>query len=161
MNDIIAKASELRRTGQAEEARKLLLKALEQEQNDAELWYQTAWTHDTLGLEREAVPFYEKSLGMTLSAESRKGAILGLGSTYRVLGEYAKAKSCLETGMNEFSDYRPFRVFYAMVLYNLGEHGKAMQGLLTELAETTSDSPTQAYSRAIQYYADKLDQIET
>ncbi|MGW9529069.1 tetratricopeptide repeat protein [Paenibacillus terrae] len=39
MNDIIAKASELRRTGQEEEARKLLLKALEQEQNDAELWY--------------------------------------------------------------------------------------------------------------------------
>lgn len=37
MKDIITKASELRRTGQAEEARKLLLKALEQEQNDAEL----------------------------------------------------------------------------------------------------------------------------
>lgn len=63
--------------------------------------------------------------------------------------------------MNEFLDYRPFRVFYAMVLYNLGEHGKVMQGLLTELAETTSDLATQAYSRAIQYYADKLDQIET
>ncbi|URJ62326.1 tetratricopeptide repeat protein [Paenibacillus polymyxa] len=160
MNDIIVQASELRRTGQAEEARELLLKALEQQQHDAELWYQTAWTHDSLGLEREAVPFYEKSLSMALSTESRKGAILGLGSTYRVLGEYAKAKAWLETGMNEFSDYRPFRVFYAMVLYNLGEHGKAMQGLLIELAETTSDLPTKDYSRAIQYYADKLDQIE-
>ncbi|WP_311082876.1 tetratricopeptide repeat protein [Paenibacillus polymyxa] len=160
MNDIIVQASELRRTGQAEEARELLLKALEQQPHDAELWYQTAWTHDSLGLEREAVPFYEKSLSMALSTESRKGAVLGLGSTYRVLGEYAKAKAWLETGMNEFSDYRPFRVFYAMVLYNLGEYGKAMQGLLIELAETTSDLPTKDYSRAIQYYADKLDQIE-
>ncbi|WDM24000.1 tetratricopeptide repeat protein [Paenibacillus polymyxa] len=160
MNDIIVQASELRRTGQAEEARELLLKALEQQPHDAELWYQTAWTHDSLGLEREAVPFYEKSLSMALSTESRKGAILGLGSTYRVLGEYAKAKAWLETGMNEFSDYRPFRVFYAMVLYNLREYGKAMQGLLIELAETTSDLPTKDYSRAIQYYADKLDQIE-
>nr|WP_025717408.1 tetratricopeptide repeat protein [Paenibacillus sp. 1-18] len=157
---IIAKASELKRTGQAEEARELLLKALEQEPNAAELWYQTAWTHDALGLEREAVSFYEKSLGLTLSAESRKGAILGLGSTYRVLGEYAKAKAWLETGVAEFPDYRPFRVFYAMVLYNLGEYGKAMEGLLMELAETTSDLSTQGYSRAIQYYADKLDQIE-
>lgn len=61
MNDIMAQAGELRRTGQAEEARKLLLKALEQQQNDAELWYQTAWTHDSLGLEREAVPYYEKA----------------------------------------------------------------------------------------------------
>ncbi|KEO77414.1 MULTISPECIES: tetratricopeptide repeat protein [Paenibacillus] len=161
MNDIMAQAGELRRTGQAEEARKLLLKALEQQQNDAELWYQTAWTHDSLGLEREAVPYYEKSLGMALSAESRKGAILGLSSTYRVLGDYAKAKAWLDTGMDEFPDYRPFRVFYAMVLYNLGEFGKAMQELLMEVAETTSDLSTQEYSRAIQYYADKLDQIET
>ncbi|MBP1308546.1 MULTISPECIES: tetratricopeptide repeat protein [Paenibacillus] len=46
MNDIMAQAGELRRTGQAEEARKLLLKALEQQQNDAELWYQTAWTQE-------------------------------------------------------------------------------------------------------------------
>ncbi|WP_068496200.1 tetratricopeptide repeat protein [Paenibacillus kribbensis] len=160
MDRIIAKVSELRRTGLAEQARELLLKALEQEPNDAELWYQTAWTHDTLGLEREAVSFYEKSLAMTLSTESRKGAILGLGSTYRVLGEYTKAKAWLETGMDEFSDYRPFRVFYAMVLYNLGEHGKAMEGLLMELAETTSDLSTQEYARAIHYYADKLDQIE-
>ncbi|KAF6637758.1 tetratricopeptide repeat protein [Paenibacillus sp. LX16] len=160
MNDIIVQASELRRTGQAEEARELLLKALEQQQHDGELWYQTAWTHDSLGLEREAVPFYEKSLGMALSTESRKGAILGLSSTYRVLGDYAKAKAWLDTGMNEFPDYRPFRVFYAMVLYNLGEYGKAMQELLMEVAETTSDLSTQEYSRAIQYYADKLDQIE-
>jgi hypothetical protein len=47
-----------------------------------------------------------------------------------------------------------------MVLYNLGEYGKAMQKLLMEVAETTSDLSTQEYSRAIQYYADKLDQIE-
>ncbi len=126
MDHMIEKASQLRHTGQAKEARKLLLEALEQEPKDAELWYQTAWTHDSLGLEREAVPFYEKSLGMALSAESRRGAILGLSSTYRVLGEY----------------------------------GKAMEGLLMELAETTADISIQEYSRAIQYYADKLDQIE-
>ena len=42
--------------------------------------------------------FYEKSLGMTLSVESRKGAILGLGSTYRALGEYTKAKAWLKPG---------------------------------------------------------------
>ncbi len=160
MDHLIAKASELRRTGQAKEARKLLLEALKQEPKDAELWYQTAWTHDVLGLEKDAVPFYEKSLGMALSAESRRGAILGLSSTYRVLGDYVKAKAWLDTGINEFPDYRPFRVFYAMVLYNLGEYGKAMQGLLMEIAKTSSDVSTQEYSRAIQYYADKLDQVE-
>ncbi|MGZ0040920.1 tetratricopeptide repeat protein [Paenibacillus ottowii] len=160
MDHLIAKASELRRTGQAKEARKLLLEALKQEPKDAELWYQTACTHDVLGLEKDAVPFYEKSLGMALSAESRRGAILGLSSTYRVLGDYAKAKAWLDTGINEFPDYRPFRIFYAMALYNLGEYGKAMQGLLMEIAETSSDVSTQEYSRAIQYYADKLDQVE-
>jgi hypothetical protein len=35
-----------------------------------------------------------------------------------------------------------------------------MEGLLMELAETTADITLQEYSRAIQYYADKLDQIE-
>ena len=60
--------------------------------DDAEVAYQTAWVHDVLGLEAEAVPFYEHALaGDGLSEEDRRGARLGHASTLRTLGRYPEA----------------------------------------------------------------------
>jgi hypothetical protein len=63
------------------------------------------------------------------------------------------------TGMSEFPEHREFEVFYAMVLYNLGEHAEAMQRLLVQLADTSGDQRITDYSRAIRYYADQLDRV--
>lgn len=46
-----------------------------------------------------------------------------------------------------------------MVLYNLGEHAEAMQRLLVQLADTSSDKRINDYNRAIRYYADQLDRV--
>ncbi|WP_434756576.1 tetratricopeptide repeat protein [Paenibacillus amylolyticus] len=138
---------------------KLLHRITKLEPQHGEGWYQLAWAHDSLGLEREAVPYYEKALQLELSAEDRAGAILGLGSTYRTLGQYEQARTWLLTGMSEFPEHREFEVFYAMVLYNLGEHAEAMRRLLVQLADTSGDQRITDYSRAIRYYADQLDRV--
>lgn len=117
-----------RQEGKVQEAIELLQEITVQEPENANVWYQLAWAHDSLGLEREAVPHYEKALSLGLSGEERAGAILGLGSTYRTLGEYNQAKIWFEKGMNEFTTYREFEVFYAMVLYNLGNMQKRCNG---------------------------------
>lgn len=158
MNDL-QQAIWLRQEGKAQEAIELLHQITEQEPQHGEGWYQLAWAHDSLGLEREAVPYYEKALQLKLSSEDRAGAILGLGSTYRTLGQYEQAKRWLLTGMSEFPEHREFEVFYAMVLYNLGEHAEAMQRLLVQLADTSGDQRITDYRRAIRYYADQLDRI--
>lgn len=156
-------AVELRQAGKAEaveEARAILLELVGELPEDAEALYQTAWTHDTLGLEREAVSYYRRALDAGLAGEDRRGALLGLGSTYRVLGQYALAEETLRQGVREFPADRAMQVFLAMALYNRGQHGEAMCVVLRNLAETSDDARIRRYERAILFYAPDLDMTE-
>ncbi|WP_373232084.1 tetratricopeptide repeat protein [Cohnella sp.] len=151
-------AIQLREAGKFEEARSLLLKLLDQEPMNPSVWYQCAWIHDVMELEREAVPFYKKSLELGIVGEEKQGAYLGLGSTYRTLGMYSDAKVILEEAIREFPDRREYQVFYAMVLFNQKEYSDAMEILLKQLAETSNDKGIQTYKKAIIFYSDKLNQ---
>lgn len=158
MNDQLTTAIKLRDDGQLEESRQLLLKLVAEHPSDPMLNYQCAWSHDALGLERQAVPFYERALAEGLNGDDRRGALLGLGSTYRALGEYTEAVRVLQQGVAEFPEYRALHVFLAMALYNTGQHAAAMEHLLRTITETSSDPSILSYRRAITFYADKLDQ---
>src|SRR5215212_6331751 len=87
----IASAIQLRETGKHEEARSALLALHAEFPNDPQVNYQCAWIHDLLGLEREAIPFYKTAVDQGLQGDDLKSALLGLGSTYRCVGEYQKA----------------------------------------------------------------------
>ncbi len=84
---------------------------------------------------------------------------MGLGSTYRTLGEYEKSKSALLKGIELFSNNKAIQTFYAMTLYNLNEHSQAMELLLKCLIETTKDAEIISYKKAIDFYSDKLDEV--
>jgi len=156
----LARAVSLRESGALDEARDLLLRLSSDAPDDARVAYQTAWVHDRLGLEAEAVPFYVRALdGSGLTAVERRGVLLGLGSTYRTLGRYAEAVDVLPRGVSEFPDDRAMAVFLAMAQYNAGEAKEAVAGLLTLLAETTADPEIQRYRRAIELYAEDLDRV--
>ncbi|WP_031487693.1 tetratricopeptide repeat protein [Streptomyces bicolor] len=157
-DELLAEAIRLRRQGNPEEARSRLLNLAAEHPGDAEVAYQTAWVHDVLGLEAEAVPFYEGSLhgpGL-LSEEDRRGALLGLGSTYRVLGRYTQAVGTLRQGAAEFPDDGALQTFLAMALFNTDQHHEAMRILLMLLATTSEDPHLRQYRRAIEAYAQNL-----
>ena len=120
--------------------------------------YQYAWIHDLLGLEREAIPFYEKAIQEGLSGDELKSALLGLGSTYRCFGEYHKSIDTFQHGLTLFPNSHEFKVFLAMAYHNIGEHSKAMELLLNSLADTSKDEGILRYQRAIRFYSDKLNQ---
>ena len=126
--------------------------------DDAVLHYQMAWTCDSLGEERDAVPHYERAIALGLTGDDLRGALLGLGSTYRTLGNYTRAAEVLQQGLSTFNDGHEFAVFLAMAYYNLGRHQEAIQLLLQTIADTSDDMQIQRYRRAIVFYADKLDQ---
>ncbi|WP_397376202.1 tetratricopeptide repeat protein [Paenibacillus sp. sptzw28] len=157
--DIFSKAIKLRESGQHEEAKSIFFDLLKLEPHNPSIWYQIAWVHDVMELEREAVPFYLKSIELGLAGEERQGALLGLGSTYRTLGMYEESKKVFVEAINEFPERREFQVFYAMVLYNLKEYDKAMEILLKQLSETSDDEGIHTYKNAILFYADKLDRL--
>ena len=104
-----------------DEAETLFAALLSSYPDDALTHYHYAWTCDAQGKEQQAVLFYEKAIDLGLPSADLQGALLGLGSTYRALGEYQKAAARLQRGLVQFPDALEFTVFYAMVLYNLGQ----------------------------------------
>ena len=48
-------------------------------------------------------------------------------------------------------------IFYAMALYNLGEHAEAMGFLISNIAYTTTDQDILKYYRTITYLGHRLD----
>ncbi|MEU8887010.1 tetratricopeptide repeat protein [Streptomyces sp. NPDC048442] len=155
-DSLLAEAVALRTADRTEEARQRLLVLGERFPEDAEIAYQTAWAHDRLGLEAEAVPFYEAALAGELSPADRRGALLGLGSTYRILGRYEEAVRTLRSGTEEFPADGALRTFLAMALYNVGEAHEGMQLLLHLLTESSEDAGVRQYRAAINHYAKDL-----
>lgn len=155
--DRLAAAVSLRENGEVEKARAMLIELQAERPDDASVNLQCAWAHDKLGLETEAVPFYERALEIGLEGPELESALLGLGSTHRALGEYEKAVSTLQRGVESFPGRRSIKVFLAMALYNNGQAKEACETLLRIISETTNDPEIIALKNAIDTYAADLD----
>jgi tetratricopeptide (TPR) repeat protein len=163
--DRLAEAIQLREAGRAaqdqtilEQARTLLLDLVAAFPDDAEINFQTAVVHDNLGFERESIPFYLHALAQGLSGPDLERALLGLGSTYRGLGNYQQAEETLRRGVNEFPHNRALQIFLAMALYNTQNYKEAMELVLTNLLETTTDEKLQYFKRGLLFYSAHLDE---
>lgn len=157
VEDRLGKAIALREQGRDTDARGLLLELHAEAPDDARVNLQCAWIHDKLGMESEAVPYYEKAITAGLSAPDLNSALLGLGSTYRALGRYDEALKTLRRAAMEFPDDSGIQVFLAMTLYNTGDTKAAVEKLLSLLVETTSDPSISQYRPALAEYAADLD----
>jgi tetratricopeptide (TPR) repeat protein len=156
----LARVIDTRRAGELDESLRLALELSAQRPEDARVAYQTAWAHDRLGREAGAVAYYEKALERPgLSPDERRGALLGLGSTYRTLGRYVDARATLRRGVDEFPDYAPLKVFLAMSLYNCGDGKLAVETLLQVLVRHGADKEVAGFSEAIALYAEDLDRV--
>src|SRR5689334_9772623 len=113
LDEKLASAIMLRETEKHEEARQLLLELHSEFPDDPQVNYQCAWIHDLLGLEREAIPFYEKAIQAGLNENDLKSAFLGMRSTYRCIGEYQKSIGTLQDALTLFPDSHEFNVFLA------------------------------------------------
>lgn len=158
LSEQLAAALRLRDQGKHPDALHILLDLHQQFPDNPIVNYHCASAHDTLGHEKAASPFYARAIQRGLTGDDLRGACLGLGSSYRCVGQYAKAETTLRQGLQKFPKARELAVFLAMALYNQQKHAEAMQLLLTHLGETTREPHLMRYQRAILFYADKLDQ---
>ena len=158
MDDKLLKANRFRKDNNPDQALVLLFELLKSYPNDPNVNYQMAWTYDFMGQETDAVPYYEKAISCGLSGEDRKGAMLGLGSTYRCLGEYQKSLTIFDQAIKEFAENRSLKVFRALTIHNLGKSDQSIKELLVQLLDTTSDQSIKAYEKALKFYSDKLNE---
>src|SRR5579864_7092675 len=91
----LAEAIQIREEGRAKQDKTILGEALSllfelsaENPDDAEITYQIAVCHDNLGLEHESIPFYTQAIALGLAGPDLERCLMGLGSTYRGLGEY-------------------------------------------------------------------------
>ena len=149
-------ADKLRTKNHHEEARQLLVQLASEFPTNPVVQYKTACVYDFLGLEREAVPYYHAAIENDLPDAELRAAYLGLGSTYRTLGQYDESKKILLEGLSRFPNANEMKVFLAMTLYNLGENHEAVSSLLKLVTVTSSDEKIRDYERAILFYANDL-----
>lgn len=159
MHPNLKKAIAHREAGESAQARALFEAVLAEATDDALAHYHFAWLLDTLGEEAAAVPHYEKAVAIGLPDDELRGALLGLGSTYRTLGRYEEAVATLRRGAETFPQANEFPVFLAMALHSAGESKEAIETVLKLLAETSGDADVMRYKRAILLYAEDLDRI--
>lgn len=124
--------------------------------NVAEINYQLAWTCDVLGRETAALPCYEKAVALGLPRNELAGALLGLGSTLRQLGQFERSASVLRSAQLQFPEHREFDAFLALTLHAGGKSGEALRTALEALCDTSEDPGIRAYQRAIRHAAGKL-----
>lgn len=136
----IAEAVHLRDAGDLDAARRLLTGLLADEDCQHPLVnYHLAWTLDRMGLETDAAPYYERAIAAGLAGGDLRGALLGLGSTYRVIGRDADAVRTLAVGVEQFPDDGAMRTFYALALHSAGEHTRATQEFLRVILVSSTD----------------------
>ncbi|MGM2835420.1 tetratricopeptide repeat protein, partial [Bacillus cereus group sp. Bce025] len=80
----------------------------------------------------------------------------GLGSTYRCIGEYDKAITVLETGLQQFPDNDVMKVFLSLAKYNVNDHESAMKLLLETVVKVEE---VKEFERAISFYKDHLNEV--
>lgn len=85
----LANAIKLRESEKHGEARQLLLELHGEFPDDPQINYQCAWIHDLLGLEREAVPFYEKAMELLLSSVADTSSDEGILRYQRAIRFYS------------------------------------------------------------------------
>jgi len=158
VHEQLKNAINLREKGSLNESNELLIKLVNEYPKSALINFHCAWSYDVLGKEAKAVLYYEKAIQLGLTDEDLESALIGLGSTYRTLGQYDNSKRTFQKAIELFPNNKAFQVFYAMTLYNLKHHHEAMSLLLCCIAETTQDQNIIAYKKAIEFYSNKLDE---
>ena len=155
MEHLLKQAIKLRNDKKYAQSREILI-GLTHFTRDAEVIYQCAWIHDLMGLETEAVPYYEQAIANGLEGESLCGAYIGLGSTYRCIGEYDKAITILEAGIQKFPENDAMKVFLSLAKYNVNDHESAMKLLLETVVKVDT---VKEFERAISFYKEHLNEV--
>ncbi|MGM0844099.1 MAG: tetratricopeptide repeat protein [Bacillota bacterium] len=140
-----------------EEAKVMLEQLVQLSPEDPEINFYLASANDALGLEKSAIPYYRRAIENGIQGERREAAYIQLGSSYRCIGEYHLAKEVLCTGMEQFPKNPALKVFYAMTLYNLGDHKESFTLLLNTLINSSGDEWLKKYEKALKFYGEDID----
>jgi tetratricopeptide (TPR) repeat protein len=153
----IAQAKALRDSVELVESQELLLALLDEMPDDPRVLFEVGGSYDVMGQEAEAIPLYRRAIANGLQGDQLQECLVCLGSSLRVVGDFADAIGVLEDAAVRFPDNRSSGPFLALAYYNDGQHRKAVQLLLDLLLATTSDEDILSYVEPLDFYREYPD----
>jgi predicted Zn-dependent protease len=157
----LAEAIALYDAGRAAAALPLLVALAAELPNDAITQVQTAWAHDTLGFEAEAVAYYQRALTLGLPEPELEGLVLGLGSNYRNVGRLDESVELLRRGSRDYPDNVAMRCFLALALHSAGDANDALATVLEVVLDACPSPSVERYRRSLSSYRDDLRGVAT
>jgi tetratricopeptide (TPR) repeat protein len=157
--ETINRAKALRREDRLEESQELLLALQQEYPYDPLVLFEVGGSYDVMGLEPEAIPYYEQAVQQGLEGSDLQECLVCLGSSYRVVGESQEAVDILEDAIEQFPDNNSSKAFLALAYYSNDQVEESVRTLLELLLETTKDENILAYADPLDYYKDNLDEV--
>jgi tetratricopeptide (TPR) repeat protein len=117
--------------------------------------YERASAHDCEGREAEAIPHYREAIELGLGDDDLAGALLGLRSSLRHVGEAGEAVEVLAGACARFPENAALPAFYALALWSAGRQPEAVRTLLDALIRF-GPSEVAGYERALRLYTEEL-----
>ncbi len=121
------------------------------------LHYQIGICFDNLGFTNDAIPHYERAISLGLGEDDLRRCYLGLGSSYRVTGQYAHSLAILEKAVEQFPEYKPLHLFYALTLFNTQHYEQALEKAFLTLLPDNQDPDIRYFEKGLHFYATHLD----
>lgn len=142
----------LKAKGRHEEAIHQLSVWLEGDPTNPILLYEMALALDNQGRESEAIPYYQNALKAGMDPMHQLHAIIGLGSSLRVVGRLAESHQVLEDGLNQYPGDDALRVFLSLTEERMGNYGDAIGLLLDVIVHSGQSDQLALYRPAIRHY---------
>lgn len=149
----IARGRALAHSGSTEAAIEHFQRLAVRYPEDAVVHYELASVLDGASLEGEAIPYYRKALHLGLVGSDRAGALLGLGSSLRLVGKSSEAVALLEAAVEEFPGHRPLKAFHAFAQISAGIDTEAA---IRQLEHLLVEGNFGVYEAAIRRYAGEI-----
>ncbi len=85
---------------------------------------------------------------------------IGLGSSYRAIGEFEKALEVFNKAEQLFPINSATKVFKSITLYNCVINDLAVSNLIKILLENTNNFDIKKFEKALLYFSDHLDEVD-
>lgn len=117
---------------------------------------EAAYRLDRAGKEAEAIPLYRGAIKAGLSSQDLRDAMVCLGSSLRVVGKTAQARSVLTKAKSLHPADPVVSLFLALALHDRGDHDRALRELGLALI---ASSDLGGYSEPLRRYYRRLNRL--
>ncbi|HCB50020.1 MAG TPA: hypothetical protein DEP47_10970 [Chloroflexi bacterium] len=157
--ETIEQAKALRQEDKLNESEELLLALLEEYPDDPLVLFEVGGAYDVMGLETEAIPYYERAIDEGLEGPELLECLICLGISQRAIGDFQEAVDALEQAVNDFPDDNSSKTFLALAYYSNQQYSESVRLLLDLLLTTTNDEQILSYADTLDFYKDNLDEV--